>query len=182
MSLRTRGATWSNVKSSLGGKTSSELLALVRDLYELSPANRHFLHARFGSNTQALERYRASIRDALWPDPLGRAGLSVSAGKRLIREYERATGDRAGTVDLMFTFVEAGAGFSQDVGFGEDAWFSSLERMLVQALEGASRLPPETRGALGPRLSALRALVNGMGWGFGDFVRGEVDGFLRRLP
>lgn len=180
MPLEIPRGSWSGVKSSLTGKSASELVSLLRDLYELSPANRQFLHARFGARAGELERYRASIRDALWPDPLKRGGPSVSAGKRSIRDYERATGDHAGSVDLMLTFVEAGVGFSQDVGFGEDAWFASLERMLAQALERANRLSSNARVDLEPRLAALRASAEGLGWGFGDLVASEVGTFLRR--
>ena len=44
----------------------------------------------------------------------------------------RTTGDLAGTVDLMLTFVEAGTEQTADLGYGEDAYCRS--RGWVKAL------------------------------------------------
>ena len=40
---------WSTIKDAVYDKPAPELVNLLRDLYELSPANRQFLHARCGS-------------------------------------------------------------------------------------------------------------------------------------
>ena len=179
MATARRPDSWGAIKSAVQGKPVAELLSLVRDLYELSTANRQFLHARFGSRSRELDRYRASIRSALCPDPLGRhPDPSIVTGKRLIREYERATQDDGGTVDLMLTFVEAGTSFAEDVGFGDDSFFSSLSSMLESALARAKTLPWERREPIEPRLLSLRRSAGGIGWGFGDFVASAVEHFL----
>jgi hypothetical protein len=50
---------WSGVKRALGALDEAGLTAVIRDLYDASPDNRRFLHARFlGSDTE-LEKYRA---------------------------------------------------------------------------------------------------------------------------
>jgi hypothetical protein len=183
MAASKTGDSWGTIKDAVHDKPVAELLALVRDLYELSPANRQFLYARFGTRTRELDRCRASIRSALSPDPLGRhPDPSLIAGKRLIREYERATRDDAGVVDLMLAFVEAGTGFAADVGFGDDAFFASLASMLERALDRAKVLSPETRTPLAPRLISLRHTAHGIGWGFGDFVASAVDAFVGHKP
>lgn len=179
MAAGKKADSWGAIKCAVQGKPAAELLSLVRDLYELSPTNRQFLHARFGSRSRELDRYRASIRSALCPDPLGRhSDPSIVTGKRLIREYERATQDKAGTIDLMLAFVEAGASFAEDVGFGDDSFFASLSSMLESGLTRAKTLPCEQREALEPRLLSLRHTSGGIGWGFGDFVATAVDDFL----
>ena len=43
---------WSSIKGAVHDKPAPELVNLLRDLYELSPANRQFLHARFGSRSR----------------------------------------------------------------------------------------------------------------------------------
>jgi hypothetical protein len=167
---------WRSIKDAVHDKPAPELVHLLRDLYELSPANRQFLHARFGSRSRELDQYRASIQSALCPDPLSRhPDPSLVTGKRLIREYERATRDDSGAVDLMLAFVEAGASFAVDLGYGDDAFFSSLSAMLERALDRANVLSPELRASLVPRLTSLRRTAGGLGWGFGDFVTHAVD-------
>ena len=179
MAVQVTRSSWRAIKAVISSKPVDELHALVRDLYELSPANRKFLNARFGARLHELDRYRASIRAALWPNPFGRrSDPSPSTGRRLIREYERASDDKAGAVDLMLVFVEAGAGFAADIGFGGDAFFNSLSGMLERALEGAKTLSPAQRASLEPRLVVLRRVTYGIGWGFGDFVASAVDEFL----
>ena len=176
-------SSWRAIKAAISTKPVAELNALIRDLYELSPANRKFLNARFGARLHELDRYRVSVRAALWPNPVGRRpNPSPSAGRRLIREYELASGDKAGVVDLMLVFVEAGAGFAADIGFGDDAFFNSLSGMLERALEGAKALSPAQRASLGPRLVVLRKVADGIGWGFGDCVAYAVDEFLGERP
>ena len=42
-----KAASWSNVKTHLSSMDRTGLIGVVRDLYDTSPANRRFLHARF---------------------------------------------------------------------------------------------------------------------------------------
>jgi hypothetical protein len=171
--------SWGAIKDAVHNKPGAELVSLVRDLYELSPGNRQFLHARFGTRSRELDRYRSSIRSALCPDPLSRhPDPSLVTGKRLIREYERATRDDAGAVDLMLAFVEAGASFAADVGYGDDPFFSSLASMLERALDRATVLSPQLQASLEPRLASLRRTAGELGWGFGDFVTHAVETYL----
>ena len=80
----------------------------------------------------------------------------------------------------MLAFVEAGASFAVDVGYGDDAFFTSLSSMLERALDRANGLSPELRASLVPRLTSLRRTAGALGWGFGDFVAHAVDAYLAR--
>lgn len=56
-----KSAGWQNVRRKLGDWSKPALIALVKDLYEVSPGNRDFLHARFQAEADdgaALEKYR----------------------------------------------------------------------------------------------------------------------------
>src|ERR1039457_4011355 len=87
--------------------------------------------------SKQLPVYRQFVADCLWPDPLRkRAKVQIAEAKRAISQYERATGDAAGTAELMLTFVEQGTGFAADLGYGDEDFFSSLEGMLARALDG----------------------------------------------
>jgi hypothetical protein len=55
-----------------------------------------------------LEEYRRLVRAAVFPDPFSQRPIRLRDGTTTIAEYKRATGDLAGTVDLMQEFVEDG--------------------------------------------------------------------------
>src|SRR5947199_7247850 len=135
---------------------TSELVQLIGELYRLSRENRRFLSARLGDGSQQMDAYRQLVADAMFPDPLRKgAQVRIADAKKAISQYERATGDGAGTLDLMLTFVEQGTAFAADVGYGDDAFFSSLEDMLSRTLERFRKSPSDIPQPIQPRLIDL---------------------------
>ena len=125
------------IRSTLLKQQPTQLVRLIGELYRLSGENQRFLEARLGGAPKQLPVYRQFVADCLWPDPLRkRAKVQIAEAKRAISQYERATGDAAGTAELMLTFVEQGTGFAADLGYGDEDFFSSLEGMLSRALDG----------------------------------------------
>jgi len=160
----------------------SELVRLIGELYRLSEENRRFLSARLGDPAKQLERYREVVADAMFPDLLRTgARVRVTEAKQAITQYLRATGDDAGTLDLMLTFVEAGTALAADAGYGDEAFFSSLESMLSRALALLFRSAPEVIDAVEPRLLDLQDTARDIGWGYGDGVADAVTGTLERM-
>jgi len=178
---RRRKPTWSQVKATLKGHTPDELLALIRDLYRRSPANRRFLHARCVSSAEQLDEYRRLVAVAIAPDPLGTARVSLQAAKQAIRDYAKATKDRVGTAELMVTFVEEGTDYAADLGYCEDRYLRSLESMLEKVAAELSQLPEHERSDLLKRLDALRDTATLIGYGYGDVVDDVVSELLARL-
>jgi hypothetical protein len=166
------------LKARLLEQGQGQLLELIHDLHDLSPANRRFLEARFLSSDGQLERYRSQVEQAIYPDPLSKRPISVVAAKRAIREYERATADPIGTLDLRLTFVEAGTAQAVDLAYGDDGYFSALELMLGMVVEGLQRVPPDARDQFITRLRRLRDSGGRLGWGYGDFVCQLLAGVL----
>jgi hypothetical protein len=153
----------------------AELVQLIGELYRLSRENRRFLSARLGDGSKQTEEYRQLVADAMFPDPLRKgAEVRIAEAKKAISQYERATGDGAGTLDLMLTFVEQGTAFAADVGYGDDAFFSSLESMLSRTLERFRKSPRDIQKAITPRLLDLPGEARDIGWGYGDFVADAV--------
>jgi hypothetical protein len=74
----------------------------------------------------------------------------------------------------MLIFVEQGTAFAADVGYGDDAFFSSLENMLSRTLERFQKSPPDIQQAIKPRLLDLPGAARDIGWGYGDFVADAV--------
>ena len=49
---------WNDVKKSLKNLENSQLIDLLKDLYELSEGNKAFLNARYLTENDSLERYK----------------------------------------------------------------------------------------------------------------------------
>lgn len=165
-----RPAHWSDVKAGLEHCDRQGLLGLVRDLYQASATNRRFLHARFVQSSSALDDYRRLVRDMVFPDPLSRRPISLREATATIAEYRRSTGDLVGCADLMVEFVEAGTEQAADLGCGDDAYFSALERKVNEVMRLLRDLPDGARLALTGRLVRLGEYRESIGWGYGDFL------------
>jgi hypothetical protein len=178
---------WSALKRKLQPLARTNLLEVVKALFELSAENRDLLAARFLGDTAkptesgnvVLRPYRERIRGAFydrggWP----RTDLQLTAARKAIRDYRKATTDPEGTLDLMVEYVETGTGFSLDFGAEDEPLFNSLSSVLGDietacgGLDGAV-LYAEVR----ERLKALADRARWIGWGYGD----EVQDLVGRL-
>jgi hypothetical protein len=170
-------ASWSDVKVSLSGFDRNGLIGIIRNLYEASSSNRRFLHARFVPAAAAVEEYRDLVRAAVFPDPLSQRPIRLRDATAAIAEYKRSTGDLGGVVDLLLTFVEAGTEQAADLGYGDDAYFATLERKVNEAVAALDALPDAARGDATSRLVRLGEYQD-LGWGYGDFL-GDVAATLQ---
>jgi hypothetical protein len=165
-----RQPSWADIKTKLEGFDSKGLLGLVHDLYEASSANRRFLHARLLPSPSAMEKYRRLVAGAVFPDPFSRRRVSLRDATAAITEYRRSTGDVAGTVDLMLTFIEAGTEQAADLGYGDEDYFSALENKVDAVAKSWSALPAEARTKALGRLDWVSKRATAIGWGYGDYV------------
>jgi hypothetical protein len=136
---------WGAVRKKLELLDRAGLVALVHDLYDANAASRRFLEARFLSSSTSLEKYRRLVVDAVYPDPFSRRQVSVRDATMKITEYRRSTGDVAGMVDLMLTFLEAGTEQAADLGYGDESYFGALERKLDAVANSWPDLPSHIR-------------------------------------
>lgn len=172
-----KSATWITIRPQLATLEKAALLALVKDLYQSSTANRDFLHARFRSEEggqEPLEKYRHKITEQFFP-ARGFGKLKLAEARKAIRDYRKASGDLAGTLELMMTYVENGTRFTQEYGSIDEPFYISVESVLdelAELLRGELRgLYPQFKS----RLAQLKHISSGIGWGFGDHVREVVD-------
>ena len=128
------------------------------------------LHARFAPDGTTIDQYRRLVRAAVFPDPLSQRPIRLRDATATIREYTQATGDVAGTIDLLLEFVEAGTEQAADLGYGDDAYFTALERKVKEILRLLDELPNSERRALTERIARLGAYEGAIGWGYGDFL------------
>jgi hypothetical protein len=181
--------TWSDVKANLATMDRSGLVALIRDLYDLDALNRRALQARFSPNDTTVDQYRRLVRAAVFPDPLSQRPVRLRDATATIRQYARATGDVAGTIDLMLAFVEAGTEQAADLGYGDDTYFTALEHKVNEVVRLLNEVSMSERRALTERIARLGAYQGAIGWGYGDFladvsanVAARKDPSSRRRP
>jgi hypothetical protein len=171
-------ALWSDVKASLNGFDRNGLIGIIRNLYEASSSNRRFLHARFVPAAAPVDEYRDLVRAAVFPDPLSQRPIRLRDATAAIAEYKRSTGDLGGVVDLLLTFVEAGTEQAADLGYGDDAYFATLERKVNEAVAALDALPDAARGDATSRLVRLGEYQDYLEWGYSDFL-GNVAATLQ---
>jgi hypothetical protein len=171
---------WSAIKKRLETFDRAGLLSLLADLYGATAENRRFLESRLLKETGATETYRRAVIEAIYPAPFGRRPINLKEASATITQYRRATGDPVGTTDLMLSFVEAGTEQSVDLGYGDDGYFTALERKLDAIAAVFDDLPPNDQARALSRLSRVRDRAQNIGWGYGDYVADVVRRIERR--
>jgi hypothetical protein len=169
-----KSSGWAALKIRLDTLDRKGLLGLVHDMYEASEANRRFLEARFLPSAAAIEKYRHLVEVAVFPDPLSQRPIRLRDASAAITEYRRSTGDVAGSVDLMLTFVEAGTEQAVDLGYGDDPYFSALEMKVAAIVKSLGALSSEERTSATARLVRVRNRAQDIGWGYGDYLNDVV--------
>ncbi len=161
---------WREVAHALTGHGygKPELLTLLGDLYKLSDDNRDFFHARFGLGDDPLQAYKEIIEEAMYPDVMKDGPVQVARAKQAIARYEKAVGEPHGRMELMLFFIERGHAFSDQYGYGDESFFTALERMFARAAALLATMEPGAIERLRPRLDSVVEEVNGIGWGHYD--------------
>ena len=143
-------------------------MGLIQDLYAAHKDNQTFLHTRFGLGEDVLKPYKETLDRWLWPDVLRNQDISVAKAKQAISSYRKAVGEPAGLAELMVSYCENAAGFSNDVGYQDEGYFDALVNMFEQALKATCQLSNGDRDALIVRLGRVRTTSHNLGYGVGD--------------
>ena len=166
---------WSTLRRQLATWEKPTLLVLVKDLYEAAAENRDFIQARCQtgeSGGEALEKYRHKIVEQFYP-ARGEAKLKLWEARKAIMDYRKATGSLHRTLELLMTYVETGAEFTNEYGDIDERFYSSIESALDELaalLYGDAR---EMYPRFSERLARVEQLSDGIGWGFHDYI-GDV--------
>jgi len=165
---------WTDVKAKLTSLDRIGLIGLVQDLYALHKDNQTFLHTRFGLGKDVLKPYKETLDRWLWPDVMRNQDISVAKAKQAISSYRKAVGEPAGLAELMVSYCENAAGFSNNVGYQDEGYFDALVHMFEQALKVTRQLSAADRDALIARLDRVRSISHNLGYGVGD----DMDSLL----
>lgn len=170
---------WSTIRPQLNAWSRPALIALVKDLYDHAADNRDFLEARFQAGDTggaALEKYRHKIIEQFFPRRGNGIGkLKLGEARKAIRDYRKATGNLAGTLELMLTYVENGTRFTCEYGDIDEAFYNSLDSVLAELARLLVKEGPELHPRFQERLQQVEYAASNIGWGYGDSVREQVQ-------
>src|ERR1019366_9662015 len=154
----------------------TNLMGLIQDIYAANKDNQTFLHTRLGLGEDVLKPYKETLERWLWPDVLRNQDISVAKAKQAISSYRKAVGEPAGLAELMVSYCESAAGFSNDVGLQDEGFFNALVRMFEQALKATREISAGDRDALIARLDRVRTISHNLGYAVGD----DMDDLLAK--
>jgi hypothetical protein len=97
-----------------------------------------------------------------------------SATSRKWCHCRKATGDLAGTVELLMTYVENGAKFTNEYGDIDERFYGSVESALDELAALLQSEARELYPRFRDRLAAVERMTDGIGWGFHDFISDVV--------
>src|ERR1035437_8952374 len=160
--------TWTDVKAKLAGLDRINLMGLIQDLDAAHKDNQTFLDTRVGLGEDGLKPCRETLARWLWPNVLRNQDTSVAKAKQAISSYRKAVGEPAGLAELMVSFCESAAGFSDNIGYQDEGYFDALVHMFEQALKATCQLSAGDRDALITRLDRVRTISHNFGYGVGD--------------
>ena len=170
---------WSSLRMKLNDWSKPAVIALVKDLYDHAADNRNFLEARLQADDDggvALEKYRRKIVEQFFPrygNGIGK--LKLGEARKAIRDYRKATGNLAGTLELMLTYVENGTKFTCEYGDIDEPFYNSLDSVLAELARLLVRDGAELYPRFQDRLLAVEDAASNIGWGYCDTVRDQVQ-------
>jgi hypothetical protein len=184
----TQKPQWSDIRRRLLLLGNKELIAQIKDLYAISDENSRFLESRFAQGQDQVQAVLADYKQEILYCFFGERGISddlprLADARRLIRNYQKATSDSLGTLDLMLHYVETGTEFTNTYGDINEPFYNSLESVLVDFCEGIFKSPNPEQAYVqfNKRLAALKRAAYGIGWGYGDTVQEIIDDLESRF-
>lgn len=172
---------WTDIRNQLKDAPKEVLLDLLKGLYSLSSQNKAFLRAALSpdkADPELLEKSRRQVIRAIYPENrIAPAMPHFGDSRKVIRAYQKTTGDETGTLDLMLLHVERGTDFTLDFGDIDDQFYSALENMLSNAVDllAHSRDAARLYDLFKQRIIRLGKKAARIGWGYGDNVSDTID-------
>ncbi|MBF0290420.1 MAG: hypothetical protein HQM14_21615 [SAR324 cluster bacterium] len=165
---------WQIIEQTLGNIESSELLRLIKKLYELNEDNKRFLRVRYiksKKSEQTLNSYKKAIEDALYPDVIHTSDeVNFIKAWKIISEYKIAKGDDRELADLMIFYVETANNFTLNYGDMWEGFYEELEDMFDKVIKHILSMKQQNKeiADLQDRLKAIVISTQNIGWGYHD--------------
>ncbi|VVB88128.1 Uncharacterised protein [uncultured archaeon] len=156
-----------DLKKTLEKFDKKELIQLIIDLAKLKKYNMEWLEIEFQrphALPELLEFYKKKISRAWDLNDL-------TAAKKAITDFKKASPDRESMIDLMIYYVEQGTDITFECGDMYEDFYTRLENVYIDAIKllnewGDTKLIEKFR----PRLETLVDKTENMGWGYHDVL------------
>jgi len=156
-----------DLKKELKKLDKDELVDLVVELYKKNKSVKEFFDFYVNPNEKGLfEKYRDKVFEAFYPKR--GFGLKLKDGKQAISDFKKFGTSLDLLADLMLFYVETGVDFTNDFGDIDENFYSSLEKMYVQALILMRK--ENLLDNFSDRAKKVMENTNDIGWGFGDYI------------
>ena len=159
-----------DVKKTIRNFEHSQLIGIVKDLYQLSEENKIFLDACCLGGDESVQRYKKVILKCLYPDAPAEKEeyFDFDRADKAINDYAKATGDDSGTADLMIYYVECGNKFTLEYGDIDEVFYDALIKMYEKATDRVCKMPKRKQEPFRKRLEKIMKSSDGIGWGYHD--------------
>ena len=178
--------SWKGIKPVLAEFSSIQLRGILQDLYQFSAENKAFFHSRFlrgQAGNDYLDPYKARIRKAVCPKEPWKQDPQLSAGRKAISEFKKASGDLCDTLTLMLYYVKCGNDFTLEFGDIDAPFYDSMESMFSRIIKMLIKHKDEALvAAFMPKLEVEFKRVEWMGWGYGGALREWLGDLREAFP
>ena len=163
--LLTKTMSLTHIKTELNKFDKIKLVEIISDLYKKNKSVREYFEFFINPDEGALfKKYRDKVFEGFFP----KRGyeLKLKDSKQAISNFKKIEPSAHLLADLMLFYVECGVKFTNDFGDIDKGFYSSVEKMYLQALEFMRK-----EGILDKfQKRALKIIedTNGIGWGFHD--------------
>ena len=156
-----------DLKKELKKLDKKKLIDLITDLYKKNKSVKEFLDFYTSPNEKELfNKYRDKVFEAFYPKR--GFGLKLTDGKKAISEFKKFEPSTKLIADLMLFYVETGVDFTNDFGDIDENFYSSLEKIYVEALTLMRN--NDLLEKFANRAGKIIEETSGIGWGFHDYL------------
>jgi hypothetical protein len=175
-----KAPTWTRIKKELTRYDSSDLIEVIKSLYDLSKQNQAFLMGTVDQEA-SLEALKVPVIKAIakaFDPPRGFPSFKPAEAKRAVQQFAKIAPQHE-ALEMMLHFVQSGIWATKQYGDIDEAFYISLEDMWESALELVLQLL-EPQAEL-PRLKPILKSAQGFGWGFTDQMNDLFASFMEKL-
>lgn len=156
-----------DIKKELKKLDKDKLVDLVIDLYKKNKSVKEFLDFYVNPDERELfNKYRDKVLEAFYPK---RGNIfKLKDGKQAISDFKKLEPSADLLADLMLFYVETGVGFTNDFGFIDQAFYSSIATTYITALTLMKK--EDLLDKFADRAVKVVNETSDIDWGFHDFL------------